>query len=367
MSGKKNMPENVTIIIPSYAPDDRLLSTVLGLIACGADDILIVNDGSGREYDHIFAEAGLLPGCTVLVHDRNLGKGAAIKTAMAYCVKNTPALKGIVTVDGDGHHKTSDIVSCAQRMVSSGKVILGIRDINDKTISPRGKYGNRITSFAISIVCGFKIQDPLTGLRGIPAKYLSVFIKTAGNAYDFETNMILDIKRNKIPFRKFDIICEYFPDGKKSHFRLFRDSMKIAVEIIKFFGQQFKYLLSSMVCYAFEYIIYRIMLGYLPVLGITLINYICRLLSGILNFVINKNIVFRTKKKNFLTALKYIVVVLFVMLLSTELIVVINNIFHTESNTVAKFIKPPVDFLMFFLGYFLQRKWVFSSNRSKNS
>ncbi len=365
MSGKNSIPDQVTIVIPSYEPDDRLISTLLGLIACGAGDILIVNDGSGKEYDELFREAEQLPGCTLISHETNRGKGAAIKTALRYCMENRPSIKGIVTVDGDGHHRPSDVVACAQKMLASGRVILGVREKDDRSISLRGRYGNRITSFAISVVCGFEIRDPLTGLRGIPSRYLPVFLQTRGEGYDFETNMLLDFNRKHIPFRCFGIRCEYFPDGKRSHFRPFRDSAKIAVEIIRFFGQQFKYLLSSITCYCFEYLLYRVMLGYLPMLGITLINYVCRLMSGTLNFIINKNIVFKDKKKSLVTVIKYVAVVIFVMLLSTELIVLINRLFHTEQNTVAKFIKLPVDFAMFFVGYFLQKKWVFSTKRPR--
>lgn len=365
MSGRNTMPENITVIIPSYCPDDRLLAIVQGLIAAGADDIAVINDGSGKEYEPVFDEVRRMPCCTVIEHASNRGKGAAIKSGMVFCLTERPASRGIVTVDGDGHHRVRDAVSCAHRMISSGRVIIGQRGRNDKTISPRGRYGNRITSFAISVVCGFNIPDPLSGLRGIPAKFLPVFLKTKGDRYDFETNMLLDLKRKSIPFRLFSITGEFFPDGKKSHFRLFRDSAGIFAEILRYFGQQFRYMLSSALCYSFEYIVYRILLGYLPVLGITLTNYICRAMAGSLNFFINKKVVFRTKKKNITTAVRYLAVSVFVMLLSTELIVIINKLFLTEKNTVAKFVKLPVDFAMFFVSYFLQKKWVFAPRKKK--
>ncbi|MDY2907296.1 MAG: GtrA family protein, partial [Eubacteriales bacterium] len=80
---------------------------------------------------------------------------------------------------------------------------------------------------------------------------------------------------------------------------------------------------------------------------------------------INKKVVFRTKKKNITTAVRYLAVSVFVMLLSTELIVIINKLFLTEKNTVAKFVKLPVDFAMFFVSYFLQKKWVFAPRKKK--
>ena len=35
-----------SVILPSYNPSERLISTVKGLIAAGFDDIILVDDGS---------------------------------------------------------------------------------------------------------------------------------------------------------------------------------------------------------------------------------------------------------------------------------------------------------------------------------
>lgn len=86
MSGRNTMPENITVIIPSYCPDDRLPATVHGLIAAGADDIAVINDGSGKEYEPVFDEVRRTPCCTVIEHASNRGKGAAIKSGMVFCL-----------------------------------------------------------------------------------------------------------------------------------------------------------------------------------------------------------------------------------------------------------------------------------------
>ena len=363
MSGKHTVPSGITVIIPSYNPDERLLSTIFELLSAGANDILVVNDGSARDSLRTFSEIKKIPGCTVISHSTNRGKGAALKTGIAYCLDNRPGAKGVVTVDGDGHHRTCDIVSCAHKMLESGQVILGMRRPDDKTISKRGRYGNAITAGAIKIVCGYKVPDPMTGLRGIPRRYLSTFLQTKGDNYDFETNMILDFKRRGVPFRMFHIIGEYYSDGKKSHFRLVRDSVAIFAEIIKYFGQQFKYVLSSISSYLIEYIIYLLLLANLPGIGITLTNYICRIFSGAMNFVINRHLVFKSKENYGKTVIRYIIVAIFVMLMSTEIIVLINRIFTDRGNVVARYVKVPVDCAMFFVSYFLQKKWVFPDDK----
>ena len=44
----------ISIILPSYKPDDKLIATVKGLKDAGFDDIIVVDDGSGEEYEKYF-------------------------------------------------------------------------------------------------------------------------------------------------------------------------------------------------------------------------------------------------------------------------------------------------------------------------
>ena len=51
------MTKTVPIVIPSYEPDERLISLLNDLNAAGLGPVIIVNDGSGTEYDEIFSQA----------------------------------------------------------------------------------------------------------------------------------------------------------------------------------------------------------------------------------------------------------------------------------------------------------------------
>ena len=45
---------NVTILIPSYEPEDKLVGYVDDLASRGFKHIVVVNDGSGEPYREIF-------------------------------------------------------------------------------------------------------------------------------------------------------------------------------------------------------------------------------------------------------------------------------------------------------------------------
>lgn len=72
------------VLIPAYEPAEHLPELVAALAAADAGlSVLIVDDGSGAAFDDVFACAKAA-GASLLRHDRNEGKGAALKTGFAY-------------------------------------------------------------------------------------------------------------------------------------------------------------------------------------------------------------------------------------------------------------------------------------------
>ena len=77
------------VVIPSLKPDGRLVSYALALRERGFDQVVVVDDGSGAAYAPIFEAAARISGVTLLRHEVNRGKGAALKTAFAYLKENS--------------------------------------------------------------------------------------------------------------------------------------------------------------------------------------------------------------------------------------------------------------------------------------
>ena len=136
---------DVTIVLPSLNPDEKLNSVVDGLIEQGFTDIVIVNDGSNEAHLAPFEKAALHPEVTVLTHEVNKGKGRGLKTAFEFVLENRPDSKGVVTVDGDGQHTSHDILSCAERMIAEkDKVVLGCRDFDSPGVPPKAASETRL-------------------------------------------------------------------------------------------------------------------------------------------------------------------------------------------------------------------------------
>ena len=87
------------IVIPAYQPDEKLTGVVDTLIAKTKFPIVIVDDGSRDDCRPLFSALAEREQVTVLHHEVNRGKGAAMKTAFQYVYDNCPDEEGVITGD----------------------------------------------------------------------------------------------------------------------------------------------------------------------------------------------------------------------------------------------------------------------------
>jgi len=373
------MIKNVSVVLPSYKPDEKLETTVKGFIDSGFEDIIVIDDGGGAEYKAIFERVAQYPQCTVLTHEVNRGKGAALKTAFKWYSENRDGI-GVVTADGDGQHTPEDTYNIAVAMEKSGNIILGVRDFTQPDVPERSKKGNTITSNVFKIFVGMKISDTQTGLRGIPAKYLPQMCEIYGDRYEYETNMLLYMKRWDFPFEEVKIRTVYINENETSHFRPVRDSMRIYSLIIKFLitGMFVKFLGSSIVSFVIDYglniVLQLILRAMTPENFATAASYVgARIVSSFVNYSMNRKI-FSSKASMKKTIFRYYALALFIMVAGSVAVTVfsamanglpvISSMFadldeNKVKTIVSTAIKLPVDMLLFILSYNIQKKYVF--------
>ncbi|TNJ62479.1 glycosyltransferase family 2 protein [Paenibacillus hemerocallicola] len=163
------------VLIPSYEPDARLPEFVGRLKSMCDLPIVIVDDGSGEACKPIF-KAVADAGCRVLTHERNRGKGTALKTGFQY-IKDTGEAGGVVCADSDGQHLPEDIMKIAEALDGRERhVVMGSRRFTGK-VPLRSRLGNGLTRIVFAMTTGTRVQDTQTGLRGYPAPMLEVVIE----------------------------------------------------------------------------------------------------------------------------------------------------------------------------------------------
>lgn len=366
---------HVTIIVPSYNPDDKLEEVVKGLVAGGFDDIIVVNDGSKEECLPRFEAVKQYKEVTLLVHEINQGKGRAMKTAFAYVLENRPDSIGVITVDGDNQHTVKDIRYMAEKMAEDpNSVYIGCRSFKDPRIPWRSRFGNNTTANLFKYVLRIPVSDTQTGLRGTPVKYLPALIDTKGERYEFETEMFFTLKEKKIPFKQTTIETVYIEENETSHFHPIRDSWKIyklilaymfkkLFRFIKFMGSSFLSFLTDWGVYSLLLFVLDGKLGDKIVLAIAVVS--GKLLSSILNFILNKKVVFKSDAGHGGLILRYYTLWLCQTACSYGLIYGLGMIFGKESVIVRMILKPIVDVILFVLSYKIQKNWVFKGKNNK--
>ncbi len=353
----------VTAIGPSLNPDGRFPEVIRGLVKAGFERVILVDDGSVEERKHFFDEA-MEAGegrCVLLRHSRNLGKGRALKTAFNWFLANQGEDIGVVTLDSDGQHKAEDVRRCAEALEQHpNALIIGARNFNGPNVPKRSAFGNKLTAGVFRAVCGIKITDTQTGLRGISADFAGTLMNVSGERFEFETNMLLETKKREVEIFEVPIETVYIDKNETSHFHPIRDSISIYALILK-------YVSSSLISWAIDFVLFGVLerilsrLGLEPRLSLLIATVGARIVSSLCNFLINKRVVFKSDGNLAKTMVRYYVVASVQAAASYGGVYLLSQVIRLPS-LIAKFV---VDTALFFISFRVQQAWVFKNAKKR--
>ena len=312
------MPEKPVIyVLPSLDPDERILELVGTLERLsGPLEILVIDDGSCAEKQYLFDELALKNDCTVIHHEKNKGKGAALKTEFRYLLARygENGFAGCVTADGDGQHLPEDILHIgAELQTHPQDLILGSRVFTGDDVPWKSRFGNHLTSFMFRKVLRLNVTDTQTGLRGIPPGFMKVCLSLPGDRFEFETEMLLATKKAGYGILEFPIRTVYFDENSGTHFHRVKDACRIYGVIFHYLlGEFFTFVLSSLSAALLDYLLFCLVY-YICLAGSTItwtLPYFgecnprlflsvlsARVCSSFWNFSVNRYVVFRKAKQ----------------------------------------------------------------------
>lgn len=218
------------IIIPSLDPDEKIIKVVKSLKEVGFNNILVINDGSSKETLKYFEVLKKEFGCDILSYENNLGKGNALKLGYESLLKNK-SIKKVISVDGDGQHIVNDVVK-VNNNIEEGSITIGTRTFG-KGVPFRSRLGNKVSSIIFSTISKRKITDTQSGLRGIMRSDLDKIIRISGSRFEYEMNVLLNLKKISLNLIEIPIETIYIDNNKTSHYKVIKDSFKIFKVIIK--------------------------------------------------------------------------------------------------------------------------------------
>lgn len=364
--------EDGVILIPSLHPDEKLGQYVEDLISHGFHRIVVVDDGSGPDYSHIFEALKAHPECEVLGYAINQGKGFALKFGMRHILNKYPDAPGVITADSDGQHTAPDCLMVAQALIDKpDKLILGSRDLGASNVPPKSRTGNRLTSFFFMLLYGHWLPDTQTGLRGISKALMPRMLEVPGSRFEYEMNMLIHAASWQTGFEILPIATIYHQANAGTHFRPFHDSARIYKLL---FGNFFKFASASALSTLLDQGLFNLLerwlvpslFRHLPIPGIehasTILTstIIARVCSSLFNYRMNQQFVFKVQKSRG-SLLRYILLVVVMMFASAFLV----EAMHIGLGMDVGLAKVIVDTVLFFANYRLIKAWVFAPTRER--
>lgn len=361
---KNQNDEKAIILIPSLEPDEKLLLYVNELKEHGLTDVIIVDDGSGEEYQPIFQKLND-SGCAVLHHSRNYGKGRALKTGFKYIQENYKHPACVVTADSDGQHAVGDVLRISEMSRKyPGVLSLGVRDFSGPGIPAKSLIGNRFSSLVFALLYGKYLSDTQTGLRAFGTELLEFMLNVEGDRFEYEMKMLIDCVHAGIPMRMLSIQVIYENSNEGTHFKPFLDSTRVIGTI---FSNFLRFSVSSIFSAAIDIGIAWFLLDYLQIFFeseytvILTATFIARVISTVVNYFLNRKYVFREKTSVRQSLVRYLMLCAVIIMFSATGVYILHRGFGTNE----KIGKVVVDSLLYILSYQAQQRWVFVIRRRK--
>jgi dolichol-phosphate hexosyltransferase len=180
-------PTEVTIVMPVFNERVRLERAVAALLAANVSDdleLLIVDDGSTDGTREILRDSDWPAEVRVIYHDKNRGKGAAIRTALAEA-------RGTYTtiMDADLEYEPTDIPALLGPLrAGDAQAVFGTRGFQSHSAySFWYVVGNRSVTFAANLLFNSWVSDMMTGQKAMSTElFRSLDLRAGGFAIEAE-------------------------------------------------------------------------------------------------------------------------------------------------------------------------------------
>lgn len=194
--------KKIVIVIPVFNEGSVIADVIKEIRENNYQNIIVIDDGSTDNTFEIEKE-----NINFLRHTINRGKGAATKTGFEAAKVLGADL--IVTVDGDGQHIVDDIKKLITPILNDNyDVVLGSRIFTTKTVPFHKIIYNYIGNFLTFIVYGLWVNDSQSGLRAYSKRAINL-IDTECDRYEYDSEVIREIKKNKLKFKEIPIEIRY--------------------------------------------------------------------------------------------------------------------------------------------------------------
>ena len=212
---------DTVVIIPTYNNAGTLADVLERTLAQGLP-VIVADDGCTDSTPAILDPFIAGGSVTVVRHSRNLGKGAALKSAFKKARELGFAYA--VTIDSDGQHYPEDIPLL---LAAEGENTLVVGSRRTQGIDGGSSFANRLSNNTFAAYSGVRLPDTQTGFRLYPLQDLPP-LWVMSSRYEAELSLLMFSAWRGVKLVPVQVRVNY-PRDRVSHFRPVRDFLRITL------------------------------------------------------------------------------------------------------------------------------------------
>jgi glycosyltransferase involved in cell wall biosynthesis len=189
-------------LVPAYN-EEKTIEKVISEIKYSNLIPIVVHDGSTDKTYEIAKRMNI----TVIKHNKNRGKGEALKTGFNYILKNLPEVKNIVIVDADMQYSPKESTKILEPLEKNeADLVMGCRDWS--TVPLRHNLGNFIWRGVFNLFFETKLKDTNCGYIGLSRETLRKIRRVHGG-YIIENMMLVEALKHKLRIKQVPVSVTY--------------------------------------------------------------------------------------------------------------------------------------------------------------
>jgi len=199
---KRRPDVKVVAAIPAFNEEKSIAKVIVGALRY-VHKVVVVDDGS----QDMTAEIAEKLGAFVVRHERNMGKGAALKDCFE--IARQVGADVLVTLDGDGQHDPDDIPRLIDTVMQNEvDIAIGSRFLGNTDMPSYRRFGNKALDFMTRRAGSVPVSDTQSGFRAYSKKALKKTTFTT-NGMGVDSEILLRARTMGLTAREVPISCQY--------------------------------------------------------------------------------------------------------------------------------------------------------------
>ena len=212
--------------IPAFNAGNQI-SDVIQKSLNYVDKVIVCDDGST---DNTFKNAKL-SGALVLKHEKNLGKGAALKTLFKKAKELNADI--VITIDGDGQFLPEEMMRLIEPIQSNNfDLVIGNRFLDKKEMPTYRKAGNKILDSFTKLAANLPFEDTQSGFRSY-SKTAIEKISFSSNGFGVDSEILIDAVNKNLKITEKYVTVIYNTGEKTSTKNPLSHSVGVLASIIE--------------------------------------------------------------------------------------------------------------------------------------